>query len=86
MEDAAAIPEELIITLRKPVTLGSETYSQLILREPTASEWMQFDKLTGVEADILAVATVSGVPMPAIRMIGARDLIIASRYLANFLG
>lgn len=84
MATEADIPEELVITLRKPVTLG-DTYSELRLREPTASEWMQFDKLTGVEADIKSVSIVSGVPEPAVRLIGARDLLAASRYLARFL-
>lgn len=78
------IPEELIITLRKPVVLG-ETYTELKLREPTAAEWAQFDKLTGVEADIKSVSVVSGVPDRAIGKIGSRDLLLASRYLARFL-
>ena len=78
------LPDELIVTLRKPVTLG-DTYTELRLREPTAAEWMQWDKLTGIDADIKAVATVSGVPEAAVRMIGARDLVQAARYLARFL-
>ena len=78
------IPEELVITLRKPVTLVVE-YTELKLREPTAAEWAQFDKLTGVEADIRSVSIVAGVPEKAVAMIGARDLLTASRYLARFL-
>jgi hypothetical protein len=79
------LPEEKTITLRKPVTLGSETWSSLTLREPTAAEWMQFDKLSGIEADIKAISLISGVPEPAVRQIGARDIIEASKYLAGFL-
>lgn len=78
-------PEELIITLRKPVTLG-ETYTELRLHEPTAAQMLAWDKLSGVEADIKAVSIVSGLPEPAVRMIGARDLIQAGRYIAGFLG
>lgn len=89
MAEASQTPEqpteELTIVLRKPVVLGSETYSELKLREPTAAEWQQWDKLDGVEADVMAVSIVSGVPMPAVRMIGSRDLIKAARYLALFL-
>ena len=77
--------EQLTITLRKPVTLGTVSYTTLHLREPTAAEWEQWDKLSGVAADTVAVATVSGVPLPAVRMIGTRDLIRASRFLAGFL-
>lgn len=80
----ADIPE-LTIVLRKAVTLGSISYTELRLREPTAAEWAIFDKLDGVEADIKAVALVSGVPEAAVRMIGARDLIAGGKYLARFL-
>lgn len=78
-------PAELIVPLRKPVTLGSQVYAEIRLREPTAAEWKQWDKLSGVEADTTAIAVVSGVPLPAVEMIGARDLIIGARYLARFL-
>jgi len=79
------LPEDLTVLLRKPVTLGSMTYSELKLREPTAAEWQQWDKLEGIDGDIKAVSVVSGVPEPAIRLIGARDLIQASRYIGAFL-
>ena len=82
---AEELPPELTVTLRKPVTLGSETYSELRLREPTAAEWMQFDKLSGIEADVMAVSIVSGVPRPAVAMLGARDLLEGARYISRFL-
>ena len=84
MADETQIPDEMVVILRKPVTLG-ETYTELKLREPTAAEWAMFDKVTGIDADIKSVSIVSGVPERAIGMIAARDLIIASRYLARFL-
>lgn len=77
--------ETLTITLRKPVKLGEVEFKELRLREPTGAEWMQFDKLDGVEADLKAIAIVSGVPEPAVNMIGTRDIIRASRFLAGFL-
>lgn len=82
--EPTGIPDALTIILRKPVTLG-DTYTKLELREPTADEWARWDKLSGIDADIMSVSIVSGVPEPAVRMIGARDLITASRYLARFL-
>jgi len=80
------IPESLTVTLRKPVSLGDQSYTQLALREPTAAEWQQWSKLEGVEADIMAVSIVSGTPKPVVERIGARDLMTAARYLARFLG
>jgi hypothetical protein len=80
-----SLPDEMTITLRKAVTLGEASWSELNLREPTAEEWSRWDKKTGIEADIIAVSAVSGLPEPAVRKIGARDLAKASRFIARFL-
>lgn len=85
MTDTPDLPEEMILTLRRPVEAGGVTYSELHLREPTAGEMLQFGKLTGVEAEIAAVSLVAGVPRTAIEKIGARDLVKASAYLSRFL-
>ena len=82
---AETIPDEKTITLRKPVELGGITYAELKLREPLASEWSQFDKVLGIEGDILAVAIVAGIPPIAVGKIGARDFKAAARYIASFL-
>lgn len=82
---ADELPDALTVTLRKPVELGGIVYAKLDLREPTADEWTRWDQKSGIDADIIAVSTVSGVPEPAVRMIGARDLLAASRYIARFL-
>lgn len=79
------IPEDMVINLRRPVELGGETYTQIVLREPTADQWSQFDKASGIEGDILAVALVGGIPPNAVRKIGARDLRAGARYIASFL-
>lgn len=79
-----AIPDEMIITLRKPVALGGETYTALSLREPTGAEWLLWDNLTGVEANIKAISTVSAVPEPVVRQIGVRDLQQATAFLNHF--
>lgn len=78
-------PAELVITLRKPVSFAGQTYGELRLREPTAGETESWDGMVGNAADNMAVSIVSGVPLPAIRMIGARDRGEAARYLARFL-
>lgn len=81
----AKVNYELVVPLRKPVTLG-ETYTELRLREPTAAEWAQWASLKGIEGDIKAVAVVSGLPEPAARLIGSRDLSRAASFIALFLG
>ncbi|WP_395391495.1 phage tail assembly protein [Novosphingobium sp. BL-8A] len=81
----AAIPDDMVITLRKPVEHGGMTYTELSLKEPTAAQWGEWDGMKGVEADLMAVSVVSGIPRQAIAKIGARDLILASRYIARFL-
>lgn len=79
------IPEELVIVLRKPVEFGGSTYDKLTLREPTAGQMLEWDKVSGREADVKAVAVVSGVPEPAVRLIGTRDLGKAANYISRFL-
>jgi hypothetical protein len=81
-------PDTLTVPLRTPVTLGTGpaalSFSELKLREPTAAELMQWDKLSGAEADIMAVSVVSGVPKAAVEMIGVRDLNQAAKFIAGF--
>jgi hypothetical protein len=79
------IPESLTITLRKPIEHGGLTYETIQLREPTADEWARWDGKSGVEADIIAVSTVAGIPQAAVRKLTVRDLLQASRYLGRFL-
>lgn len=82
---AQELPEELTITLRKPIDFGGASYTEIKLREPTAGEWEKWDKLTGVEADIMAISVVSGTPKQVVAKVGARDLLAASRFIATFL-
>lgn len=79
------LPDELVIALRKPVTHSGETYTDLILREPTGGDMKAAEKFTGFESDIVLIAMVSGVPKPAVEKIGARDLKKAQEYLAGFM-
>jgi len=86
MADPQDIPEELIITLRKPVEFGGQVYSELKLREPTAGEYEQVDNVKGATAtDILMVSLVSGIPRQVVAKIGMRDVGEAARYLGRFI-
>lgn len=80
-----SVDYQLTVQLRTPIPLGDNTYSELKLREPTAAEWTKWDKLSGIEADIMAVSIVAGVPEPVIRQIGASALMKASRFILLFL-
>lgn len=88
MEEPAPAPapadDELTITLRKPATLATESWPKLVLREPTAAQMIQWDRLSGAEANIMAVSVVSGVPRTAIEQIGVRDLLAAARFIGSF--
>lgn len=83
-ETTEDIPEQLIITLRKPVTLGDITYTELRLREPTVGEMIELGADEGWKADAKAIALISGVPEPAVRNLGVRDGKRAAEYLGRF--
>jgi hypothetical protein len=86
MADQQEIPDELVITLRKPIEFGGETYTELTLREPTAGEYEQVDNVKGPTAtDIIMVSLVSGVPKQVIAKVGMRDLNKAAKYLGSFI-
>lgn len=87
MADAVETPaeDELTITFRKPIVVGGETYTSVNLQEPTAAQWLLWSDLEGLAADIKAVAIVGGIPEPAVRQMGARDLRKASEFIATFL-
>jgi hypothetical protein len=80
----AEIPDELVITLRKPVELGDIKFHELRLREPTAGEMIELGADTGWQGDVKAISLISGVPEPALRKIGVRDARKASEYLGLF--
>ena len=86
MTEAADVlaPETLTITLKKPVSLGELTYSELALREPTGTEMIAVDGKRGWALDIALIALVSGVPAPAVEKIGGGDLARARKFLDHF--
>lgn len=76
--------ESTTVILTKPLTLGSLSYEQLVIREPTCSEWSQWDQLQGVEANIKALSIVCAVPEPVMRQLGVRDFQRAVEALYSF--
>lgn len=82
---AEALLDELVIPLRKPVTIGDTSYAELRLREPTAGEWAIWDKLEGIDLEIKAVSVVAAVPETAVRQLPAREFKQAAKYIGAFL-
>lgn len=83
------IPDEMILTLRKPVKFGEESYTELNLREPTMGEIEKFTKSLSKWDPLTAmnffIASVAGIPKPVIDLIGGRDGKKAREYLSSFL-
>jgi len=78
-------PAELTITLRYPIEHGEQRFTQIVLHEPTATQLIEWDRADGIAADLTIISAVSGVPLIALDKLGARDLVRAGSYLANFL-
>jgi hypothetical protein len=86
--ESEELPEELVITLRKPIILGGETYDTMTLREPEAG---QIDKVSKTAAgnaygsNLQLIELVSGLPRPVVNKIGVRDVNKALAYLLGFM-
>ena len=79
-------PDELVIVLKKPIAnKGGDSITQITLREPTGAEWKTWDKMSGVEADMAAIAKVSGQPAYVVEQMAASQIVEGSRYLAGFI-
>ncbi len=77
--------EEKILKLRKPVTLGGDTYTELRLREPTAGDLKKASAAPGnVAASILLIAIVANVPPAAVEQLCQRDFMAADAFLSGF--
>ncbi|KMN32084.1 hypothetical protein VI26_18115 [Chromobacterium sp. LK1] len=88
-ENKPEVPDELTLTLRKPIDFGGEQIHVLELREPTLDELEKFSKEYQKNGHIAGskflISLVSGHPVAAIGRIGARDYKAAEEYLANFV-
>ena len=82
------LPEELVITLRKPVTVADETIYELRLSEPNVNQLDQFvtqaEKVGGIKAMAALIASVADVNVVIVGKIGARDFKLAEGYLTRF--
>lgn len=79
------LDEDLVITLPRPIDGAAGPVAQLVIREPTAAEILQWDKLSGAEADIKAISVVSGVPPSVVEKLPARAFYRAARRIGAFL-
>lgn len=86
------LQDELTITLRKPITLGTgmdaETYTVLNLREPEVKEVLAFSRRSAKDpADAMRhlIAEISTVPLAVIDKVKARDFAKAANYLSAFM-
>lgn len=79
------IPDELTVTLRKPVTHANTTYSELRLREPTVADlkWSAEGAL-GMDQMARLIFKVAGVPLAAVDQLSVRDFRRCDDYLRGF--
>jgi hypothetical protein len=88
------IPEELTITLKKPVTMSgkdgdSTVYAEIALHEPDYAQLNQFVKRsqreTNLEAMAFLISIVSGVPLPVLNRIAVSDFYRAMNYMTRWV-
>lgn len=79
------VPDEIELTLRKPIKDGDQMITSLTLREPTVREMGQAGSLPNVfDSNAKLVSLVSGVPKLAIQEMGIGDMQKAVDFLAHF--
>ena len=86
---AKIVPDELDVQLSKTITMGEETFDVIHLKEPNLGQLSQFFRKirAGEELDAFKwlISAVSGIPLPVIEKIGARDFWKAEKYLEAFI-
>lgn len=84
------VPDELVITFRKPITVGNETIDHIRLEEPEARHIAAFEKMApkigNVDATIVMISSIAGVSKAVVDRMKSRDLNQAQEYLSHFLG
>lgn len=83
--EATAVPDELAMTLRKPIKLGELEYATLDLTEPTVAQLRKAGK-AGDAIDQLAtlIHLNAKVPMTVVDQISQRDMEDAARFFMRF--
>jgi hypothetical protein len=87
-KETSELPEQLTITLRKPVDLKDGKLEAIELREPNAGEFKRFTKRAESDAGaalVQLIAEVAGHPVPIIDRLGVRDMNEAAEYLMGFI-
>jgi len=80
------LDEPLVIDLGKPIEgPAGLVVTELTIVEPTAAQIAQWDKLSGVEADVMAISVVAGVPKSVVDKLPARAFYQAARRIGAFL-
>ncbi len=79
------LDEPLVIDLPKPIEGPAGPVSQIVISEPTAAQIAQWDKLSGSEADIVAISVAAGVPRTIVEKLPARQFYKAARRIGAFL-
>jgi hypothetical protein len=78
--------ERVKVALSRPIKVGDDELSELLLREPTAGDLEATDGADGdVAKSILLIAKLADVPPSSIRSLRAKDLQTVSEAIAPFL-
>ncbi len=85
-EEIDALPDTLVIPLRKPLTdpAGGEV-SEIKLREPTAGEIEQMASVPTAGSGVFSVHLIAGLPQATVRQIPAREFNKAQNYILGFM-
>ena len=79
-----ALPDELVINLRKPLEFAGQSYSSFTVREPTADQ-LDLIAMAPSSSAIVGVRLCSGLPEQVVRMIPAREFKRAERFILGFI-
>ena len=79
--------DTVTFTLKKPVTVGEKTYSELTFKEATAGDMALGDAVSGEFTKTLAIlAGMAGVPLQVMKAIKASDIGPLTAAVAPLLG
>jgi len=84
------LQDELTVILHKPITRGSaDTVTELKLREPSAGEISKSDQAakrhgSSIAGELMLISLVSGIELPFVEKLCARDYHAASEFLNAF--
>jgi hypothetical protein len=77
-------PDELVITLRKPIVFADTRYDEIKLREPTAGEMEKVEAFSGIKTTMELIRVIAAVPDGVVKKIVITDLRRAADYFLVF--